>query len=240
MAARRSNAVHGRRRSLSSRLRIASSRSRPTISSDSGLPRISRATTAETESVWTRAYHELRRARRNRARRAMRVLAGDDVVRSRPVGARQRLDSASAEAARRPPARHGRARLPDAAERRSRASPPATCTVRALIFEQAAAIGDRFADDDLRALARQGRGRALTRLGRIQEGVALFDEAMVAVMANEVSPIVAGVVVLQRDRGLLRNLRSETRAGMDGGARTLVRRSAGADAVPRSLPGATI
>ena len=62
------------------------------------------------------------------------------------------------------------------------------------IFEQAAAIGDRFADDDLRALARQGRGRALTRLGRIQEGVALLDEAMVAVMTNEVSPIMSGVI----------------------------------------------
>jgi DNA-binding CsgD family transcriptional regulator len=62
------------------------------------------------------------------------------------------------------------------------------------IFEQAAAIGDRFADDDLRAIARQGRGRALTRLGKIQEGAALFDEAMVAVTANDVSPIAAGVV----------------------------------------------
>jgi DNA-binding CsgD family transcriptional regulator len=62
------------------------------------------------------------------------------------------------------------------------------------IFEQAASIGDRFGDDDLKALARHGRGRALTRLGKIQEGTSLFDEAMVAVMANEVSPIAAGVV----------------------------------------------
>jgi DNA-binding CsgD family transcriptional regulator len=62
------------------------------------------------------------------------------------------------------------------------------------IFEQAASIGDRFGDDDLKALARHGRGRALTRLGRIHEGASLFDEAMVAVMANEVSPIAAGVV----------------------------------------------
>jgi DNA-binding CsgD family transcriptional regulator len=63
-----------------------------------------------------------------------------------------------------------------------------------VIFEQIGVIGDRFADDDLRALARQGRGRALTRLGRIQDGVALLDEAMIAVMTNEVSPIPAGII----------------------------------------------
>ena len=62
------------------------------------------------------------------------------------------------------------------------------------LFEQAAAIGDRFGDHDLRALARQSRGRALTMLGRIDEGVALFDEVMVAVTADELSPIAAGVV----------------------------------------------
>jgi DNA-binding CsgD family transcriptional regulator len=61
-------------------------------------------------------------------------------------------------------------------------------------FTQAAAIARRFADRDLAAMACQGRGRALIRLGRIAEGVALLDEAMASVIAGDVTPIVAGDV----------------------------------------------
>jgi DNA-binding CsgD family transcriptional regulator len=59
---------------------------------------------------------------------------------------------------------------------------------------QAAEIGVRFGDCDLMALARFVQGRALFGLGRIAEGVSLLDEAMVAVIAGEVSPVVAGMV----------------------------------------------
>jgi DNA-binding CsgD family transcriptional regulator/tetratricopeptide (TPR) repeat protein len=61
-------------------------------------------------------------------------------------------------------------------------------------FSEAAAIARRFADRDLASAACHGRGRALIRLGRIAEGVALFDEAMASVIAGEVTPLVAGDV----------------------------------------------
>jgi tetratricopeptide (TPR) repeat protein len=60
------------------------------------------------------------------------------------------------------------------------------------LFSQAAEIARRYGDRDLACKAAQGRGRALIRLGRVAEGVALLDEAMVAVIAGEVSPILAG------------------------------------------------
>jgi DNA-binding CsgD family transcriptional regulator len=59
-------------------------------------------------------------------------------------------------------------------------------------FTQAAEIARRFGDRDLASLACTGRGRALIRLGQLAEGVALLDEAMVAVIAGEVMPVLAG------------------------------------------------
>ncbi len=59
---------------------------------------------------------------------------------------------------------------------------------------EAAAIAERFGDPDLLALAGHEHGHILIRLGRLDEGVALLDEAMVAVTAGELSPIPAGIV----------------------------------------------
>jgi len=59
-------------------------------------------------------------------------------------------------------------------------------------FTQAGEIARRFGDRDLASLACSGRGRALIRLGKVAEGVALFDEAMVAVIAGDVTPVLAG------------------------------------------------
>jgi ATP/maltotriose-dependent transcriptional regulator MalT len=57
---------------------------------------------------------------------------------------------------------------------------------------QAVEIGDRFGDLDLVTLARHVQGRALIRQGKPAQGMALLDEAMVAVLAGEVSAVVAG------------------------------------------------
>ncbi|HUF35403.1 MAG TPA: serine/threonine-protein kinase [Gemmatimonadales bacterium] len=62
------------------------------------------------------------------------------------------------------------------------------------ILDRVIAIGERFGDSDLIAFARLAQGRTLLRSGRVQEGVALLDEAMLAVTTDEVTPIVAGGV----------------------------------------------
>ena len=59
-------------------------------------------------------------------------------------------------------------------------------------FAEAAGVGDRFHDPELGALARVGQGRCLIYLGEIAEGMALLDDAMVAVTAREISPTAVG------------------------------------------------
>ncbi len=59
---------------------------------------------------------------------------------------------------------------------------------------EAAGIGQRFDDPDLFALAVHAQGQMLIRGGRVQEGLALLDESMVAVTGGELSPIVTGLV----------------------------------------------
>lgn len=62
------------------------------------------------------------------------------------------------------------------------------------LFTRAAEIAERFGDPDLTALARNGVGRTLIRLGDVEQGVALLDEAMAGVEAGEVSALAAGDV----------------------------------------------
>jgi DNA-binding NarL/FixJ family response regulator len=58
----------------------------------------------------------------------------------------------------------------------------------------AAAIGRRAADADLVTLALSVEGRAAVRAGQVGEGLVLLDEAMVAVVAGELSPPLTGAV----------------------------------------------
>jgi ATP/maltotriose-dependent transcriptional regulator MalT len=59
---------------------------------------------------------------------------------------------------------------------------------------EAAAVAERFGDRELLALALHVKGHVLVRAGRVAEGLALLDEAMVAVTTGELSPIVSGLV----------------------------------------------
>ncbi|HET6563017.1 MAG TPA: response regulator transcription factor [Marmoricola sp.] len=60
--------------------------------------------------------------------------------------------------------------------------------------DEAAATGRRHHDADLIAMGLCAQGRLTIYSGRVAEGLALLDEAMVRVIAGEASPIVAGHV----------------------------------------------
>ena len=60
--------------------------------------------------------------------------------------------------------------------------------------EDAATIADRFGDAELGAFARCLHGRVLLRQGQTERGLALLDEAMVAVMAGELAPLLTALV----------------------------------------------
>jgi ATP/maltotriose-dependent transcriptional regulator MalT len=59
---------------------------------------------------------------------------------------------------------------------------------------KAAELGRRFADRDLFALAAHAQGHASIKQGRLDDGLRLLDEAMLSVVAGELSPIVTGIV----------------------------------------------
>ena len=82
---------------------------------------------------------------------------------------------------------------------------------------EAAAIGERFGDMDLVWLARDEQGRALVKLGRVEDGLRLVDEVLIAATAGELSPVVTGIVYCNtiafcRDAYELRHAREWTDA----------------------------
>jgi DNA-binding CsgD family transcriptional regulator len=57
-----------------------------------------------------------------------------------------------------------------------------------------AAIGEAFADPDLTAAARHVQGRALIEQGQVPIGLRRLDEVMLSVVADELSPIMTGLM----------------------------------------------
>ncbi|HSV41681.1 MAG TPA: response regulator transcription factor [Nocardioidaceae bacterium] len=57
-----------------------------------------------------------------------------------------------------------------------------------------ARIGERFGDADLLWLARDEQARALVHLHRVEEGLRLVDEILVALGSGAVSPVVSGIL----------------------------------------------
>jgi DNA-binding NarL/FixJ family response regulator len=64
-------------------------------------------------------------------------------------------------------------------------------------FVDAGKIAERLPDPDATMFARLGRGYALILQGRVAEGMALLDEVMISVTADDVAPILAGIAYCQ-------------------------------------------
>ena len=64
----------------------------------------------------------------------------------------------------------------------------------AAVAAEAAAVAERFGDPEGFALAVQAQGKMLLQAGRVQQGLALLDESMVAIGRGNLSPIVTGIV----------------------------------------------
>ncbi len=143
--------------------------------------------------VWERAHHEL--LRRGDVPRAARcagwlifvLMNGGEFARAGGWLARARrvLDEGQRDCAEK-----GYLLVPEAFQRAFAGDWPNAYAIAG----QAAEIGDRFGEIDLVAMARNIQGRALIVQGKIVEGMALLDEVMVGITADEVSEIVAGAV----------------------------------------------
>ena len=141
-----------------------------------------------------RAHHGVPGRRRGASRRALRVLDRDDPRDSRRDRAGGRMVRSCAAPGRARGARLRRAGLSAHAGRAPAPSERETSRRRTTPLADAAEIGERFGDADLFAAAVQFQGLIRIKQGRVEEGLGLLDEAMVAVTAGEVSPVMSGVV----------------------------------------------
>src|SRR5215211_949745 len=62
------------------------------------------------------------------------------------------------------------------------------------LFDRASELAQRLGCRDTQVLALAGKGRALVQSGRVEEGLALHDEASAAAVCGEVRPFATGLV----------------------------------------------
>jgi class 3 adenylate cyclase len=62
------------------------------------------------------------------------------------------------------------------------------------LLERAFELAQRFGDRDTQALALGARGRALIKMGEVEQGLALLDEATAAALCGELQPFSTGLV----------------------------------------------
>ena len=101
-----------------------------------------------------------------------------------------------------------------------------------------AETGRRCRDANLVAMGLSSQGRLLIYGGQVREGLALLDEAMVGLQDPDVSPILAGHVVLLDGRGLPGDRGLPADGRVDGGPDPVVPDAAGPRAVHRAVRGA--
>lgn len=147
----------------------------------------------ESTELWAQAHHEY--LSRGLAQQAVRsafwlalslLLKGD----AAPAGgwfarAARLLESEAEECAE-----HGYLMIPKAIQLIFAGSPADALPM----FDEATRIAQQCGDGDLATLSRHGHGQALVAMGETASGVAMLDEAMVAVVSGETSPIVTGIV----------------------------------------------
>jgi DNA-binding CsgD family transcriptional regulator len=68
------------------------------------------------------------------------------------------------------------------------------CAAAYAVATEATEIGERFGETELIACARHLQGRILVQEGRVEAGLALLDEVMLAVSAGTLSPLVTGLI----------------------------------------------
>ena len=172
---------------------------------------------ADSVEAWTRAHHACLGADDpgRAARCAFWLGFGVDLTGTNALAAgwferaRRLADGAGG-----PCVEQGYARVPGALARLMVAADPAAARPE---FEDIVGVAERFGDTDLATLGRLGLGHSLVLVGERAAGLAMLDEVMVAVTADEVTPVLAGlaycaVIEICHDTYDLRRARSWTDA----------------------------